>query len=47
MVLEAGEVKEFGSPKELLESDGKEGGKKGLFYELVREAGLVEGVSRG
>lgn len=47
MVLDAGEVKEFGSPKELLESDGRDGGKKGLFYELVREAGLVEGVSRG
>lgn len=39
-MLEAGEVKEFGTPKELLE------GKKGAFYELVREAGLVEGVSR-
>jgi ATP-binding cassette subfamily C (CFTR/MRP) protein 1 len=41
VVLEAGEVKEFGSPKELLERKG------GLFYELVREAGLVEGVGRG
>jgi ABC-type transport system involved in cytochrome bd biosynthesis fused ATPase/permease subunit len=40
VVLEAGEVKEFGTPKELLE------GKSGAFYELVKEAGLVEGVSR-
>jgi ATP-binding cassette, subfamily C (CFTR/MRP), member 1 len=41
VVLEAGEVKEFGAPKELLERKG------GLFYELVREAGLLEGVGRG
>jgi ATP-binding cassette subfamily C (CFTR/MRP) protein 1 len=41
VVLEAGEVKEFGSPKELLDKKG------GFFYELVREAGLVEGVGRG
>src|SRR5438045_1724351 len=47
VVLEAGQVKEFGTPKELLEHDGRDGGKKGLFYELVREAGLIEGVSRG
>jgi len=39
VVLEAGEVKEFDSPKELVR-------QKGLFYELVREAGLVEGVER-
>jgi ATP-binding cassette subfamily C (CFTR/MRP) protein 1 len=41
VVLEAGQVKEFGPPKELIDS-----GKGGLFYELVREAGLVNGVSR-
>lgn len=40
-MLEAGEVKEYGTPKELLERKG------GLFYELVREAGLLEGVGRG
>lgn len=40
MVLEAGEVKEFDTPKELIK-------QRGRFYELVREAGLVEGVERG
>jgi ATP-binding cassette subfamily C (CFTR/MRP) protein 1 len=39
VVLEQGTVKEFGSPKDLVDS-------KGLFYELVREAGLLEGVDR-
>ncbi len=37
VVLEAGRVVEFDTPKALVES-------KGLFYKLVREAGLVEGV---
>jgi ATP-binding cassette subfamily C (CFTR/MRP) protein 1 len=40
VVLEAGEVKEFDTPAELIR-------QKGLFYELVREAGLVDGVERG
>ncbi|KAK5166126.1 ATP-binding cassette glutathione S-conjugate transporter ycf1 [Saxophila tyrrhenica] len=42
VVLDHGEVKEFDSPSELIS-------KRGLFYELVREAGLlgaVEGASR-
>lgn len=39
IVLDAGEVKEFGTPKELLD-------QRGQFYGLVREAGLVDGVSR-
>jgi len=39
VVLEQGHVKEFGPPQELIES-------KGLFYELVRESGLLEGESR-
>jgi len=33
VVLEAGEVKEFGTPKELMET-------RGAFWRLVREAGL-------
>jgi ABC-type multidrug transport system fused ATPase/permease subunit len=37
VVLEAGEVKEFDSPNALIE-------KRGLFYKLVKEAGLVEGM---
>ncbi|KAF2095001.1 ATP-binding cassette glutathione S-conjugate transporter [Rhizodiscina lignyota] len=40
VVLEAGEVKEFDTPHELVR-------RRGLFYELVREAGLlntIEGV---
>jgi len=39
VVLEAGEVKEFATPKELV-------AEKGLFYELVREAGLLDAVER-
>ncbi|TVY35751.1 Metal resistance protein [Lachnellula occidentalis] len=35
VVLEQGEVKEFGSPRELMGL-----GQRGLFYRLVREAGL-------
>lgn len=38
VVLEAGQVKEFDAPKKLLEN------KQGLFYRLVKEAGLVDGV---
>lgn len=37
VVLEQGQVKEFDTPKVLME-------KKGLFYKLVKEAGLVDGV---
>ena len=37
VVLEAGTVKEFDTPKNLLD-------QKGLFYKLVKEAGLVDGV---
>jgi len=40
VVLEQGQVKEFDSPSELIN-------RKGLFYHLVREAGLIEGVERG
>ncbi|KAI9746617.1 MAG: hypothetical protein M1818_000330 [Claussenomyces sp. TS43310] len=40
VVLEAGQVKEFGSPTDLMDD-------KGLFYELVREAGLVDSVGKG
>lgn len=40
VVLEQGQVKEFDSPAELIN-------RKGLFYQLVREAGLIEGVERG
>jgi ATP-binding cassette, subfamily C (CFTR/MRP), member 1 len=39
VVLEAGQVKEFDTPKKLMEL-----GQRGLFYKLVREAGLVDGV---
>lgn len=35
VVLEAGRVREFDEPAKLIE-------QKGLFYELVREAGLLE-----
>lgn len=37
VVLEAGRVAEFDSPKKLVEM-------KGLFYKLVKEAGLIEGI---
>ncbi len=37
VVLEQGEVREFGTPRELLE-------ERGLFWKLAREAGL-EGMS--
>lgn len=37
VVLEAGQVKEFDTPKKLIE-------ERGLFYKLVKEAGLVDGV---
>jgi len=37
VVLEAGKVVEFDTPKKLIE-------EKGLFYKLVKEAGLVDGV---
>lgn len=37
VVLEAGQVKEFGTPKKLIE-------EKGLFYKLVKEAGLIDSV---
>ena len=37
VVLEAGQVKEFDTPKKLIED-------KGLFYKLVKEAGLVDAV---
>jgi len=39
-VLDHGEVKEFDSPANLVN-------KKGLFYELVREAGLLGAVDYG
>jgi ATP-binding cassette, subfamily C (CFTR/MRP), member 1 len=37
VVLETGQVVEFDTPKVLVE-------RKGLFYKLVKEAGLVDGV---
>jgi len=37
VVLEQGQVKEFDTPKVLME-------KRGLFYKLVKEAGLVDGI---
>ncbi|KIN05934.1 hypothetical protein OIDMADRAFT_154548 [Oidiodendron maius Zn] len=37
VVLEAGNVKEFDTPKNLMET-------RGLFYKLVKEAGLVDSV---
>lgn len=36
VVLQRGEVAEFDTPAELI-------GRRGLFYELVKEAGLLEG----
>lgn len=38
IVLQQGKVAEFDSPSELIR-------KRGLFYELVREAGLLDQVS--
>jgi len=37
VVLEQGTVKEFDTPKQLME-------QKGLFYKLVKEAGLVDSI---
>lgn len=37
VVLEAGRVKEFDTPRKLME-------ERGLFYKLVKEAGLVDSV---
>ena len=39
LVLEKGRVAEFDSPATLVD-------KKGLFYELVKEAGLLDSVAR-
>lgn len=39
VVLDHGEVAEFDTPAELIR-------QKGLFYELVKEAGLVDSVAR-
>jgi ATP-binding cassette subfamily C (CFTR/MRP) protein 1 len=39
LVLQHGEVAEFGSPKSLIES-------RGQFYELAREAGLVDAMGQ-
>jgi len=38
-VLDKGKVAELGSPKDLT-------AKKGLFYELVKEAGLLNAIDR-
>ena len=35
VVLDKGEVAEFGTPRDLID-------KKGMFYSLVREAGLLD-----
>ena len=40
VVLQQGRVAEFDTPAELIQ-------KRGLFYELVREAGLLEGFGNG
>lgn len=40
VVLQSGEVKEFDTPANLVKS-------KGLFYELVRESGLLGQVETG
>ena len=40
IVLEAGTVAEFDTPSELVK-------RKGLFYDLVREAGLLDSVVQG
>lgn len=39
VVLDKGKVAELGSPKDLT-------AKKGLFYELVKEAGLLNAIDR-
>lgn len=40
VVLQQGKVAEFDSPEELIK-------KRGLFYELVREAGLLDSFGNG
>lgn len=40
IVLQQGKVAEFDTPRELVNS-------RGLFYELVREAGLLDSVTNG
>lgn len=40
VVLQQGRVAEFDTPEELIK-------KRGLFYELVREAGLLDGFGNG
>lgn len=40
VVLQQGKVAEFDTPAELI-------GRRGLFYELVKEAGLLEGNGNG
>ncbi|KIW71014.1 hypothetical protein PV04_03236 [Phialophora macrospora] len=40
VVLQQGKVAEFATPEELIK-------KRGLFYELVREAGLLDGFGNG
>lgn len=40
VVLQQGKVAEFDTPDELIK-------KRGLFYELVREAGLLENLNHG
>lgn len=40
VVLQQGKVAEFDTPRELINS-------RGLFYELVREAGLLDSFSNG
>lgn len=40
VVLQQGRVAEFDTPEELVK-------KRGLFYELVREAGLLDGFGNG
>lgn len=40
VVLQQGRVAEFDTPEELIR-------RRGLFYELVREAGLLDGFGNG
>jgi len=40
IVLQQGKVAEFDTPEELIK-------KRGLFYELVREAGLLDNTTNG